>query len=377
MRVVIDATRLGSGAGGDETMMSGLLKGLALTATAEDEFLVVVNQGVELPQAVQRSAAMREIRVRRLPGIVHFGVRLPWVVARQRPQPDLVFSPIHAPMSQRVPRALMVQDLSFEHHPEFFPAKVRVRLQSVVRRQARRVRSVLTISDDARKDLISTYGLDPKIVTEIPLYALDPVEPTAGEAEAARDWLKSQGLMGPYFLYLGNLHPRKNLARAIEAFGLLQQRRPDLADHQLVIAGGRWWGSGEGDTAAQRAAAGSVVMVGKVDELQREVLMRDALALVYVSLFEGFGLPPLEAMLRGTRVIASNVTSIPEVVGGGGLLVDPLDPDAISEAMIRVATDPELRATLVEAGLARAGQYNELATGTAFYDALSAAVALD
>jgi SAM-dependent methyltransferase len=269
----------------------------------------------------------------------------------------------------------MVQDLSFEHRPLDYPPVTRARLQQVVRRQVRSARVVLTVSGHARGDLVDTYGLDPERVFHVPNAALPPAPLDDAALERQRAWLRDQGVTGPYLLYLGNLHPRKNVTRAIEAFAEGRRTRPELAGVQFVVAGARWWGGGEQE-AAEAAGDGAVVFLGRVDEAQREVLLRDATALVYLSLFEGFGLPPLEAMSRGTPVVASDRTSVPEVVGDGGLLVDPLDVPAVTDAMARIVGDGALRDRLVEAGLARAAAYTVRSTGKALRAAFEAALVL-
>lgn len=376
MRVVLDATGLGSGAGGDETMLTGVLTGLASTARCDDAYVVVAAHGVELPSAVVSDARFEVRRVTRRGGAAHFGWVLPRLLAGLRPQPDLVFSPTHGPLRSPVPLALMVQDLSFEHRPEDYPLPTRLRLQLAVRAQVRTARAVLTVSEHARSDLIDTYGLDPGRVLRVPNASLTAPTVASAELQAQRSWLRGEGVAGPFLLYLGNLHPRKNVTCAIEAFGAAQRAEPALSDHRLVIAGGRWWGSGEETAARRHCAPDSVVFLGRVDETQRELLLRDAAALVYPSLFEGFGLPPLEAMSRGTPVVASRATSIPEVVGDGGLLIDPRDPDDLAKALVRLATEDGLAADLAARGRRRAAAYTVEATGAAARAAFEAALAL-
>ncbi len=178
-------------------------------------------------------------------------------------------------------------------------------------------------------------------------------------------------MTGPYFLYLGNVHARKNVDRLVRAF---QRARsdPGWPDHQLVIAGGSWWGA----EPSRAGSAPSVVVVGRVSDAVREVLLSEATALVYVSLFEGFGLPPLEAMVRGTPVIASATTAIPEVVADAGLLVDPTDEDAIAGAMLALAANPTLRAGLAARGRGRGAAFSVEQTGRRAHAALAVAAAV-
>lgn len=374
MRVLLDATGLGSGAGGDETMLSGVLQGLAEVAGVDDVFPVLAADGVELPDPVHGDPRFPVKRVRRLPGALHFTTTLPRAVAACTPRPDLVFSATHGPVRSAVPVALMVQDLSFEHRPQDYPPLTRRRLQWAVRSQVHGARVVLTVSDHARSDLLRTYRLDPSRVFTVPNANL-PAPPVSERALAdARSDLRVRGVDGPFLLYLGNLHPRKNVGTIIEAFARARSDGGDLDGHRLVIAGGRWWGTGEEEVARRLAPEGSVLFLGRVDETEREVLLRDASALCYVSLFEGFGLPPLEAMARGTAVIASDRTSVPEVVGDAAEVVDPLDVEAVAAAMRRIVTDEDRVAELRERGLRRAAHYSVRNTGRALLDAFASAI---
>ncbi len=372
MRAVLDATALGSGLGGDETMLRGLLRGLALTAEPGDELRVLAPPDEELPAEVTASRAMPIERVRRLPGPVHFGARLPWRLARHHGDAEVVFSVTHAPVRSAIPRALMVQDLSFHHRPDLYPRLTRQRLERLVRRQVHEAAVVMTVSDYCRDDIIATYGLAPDRVHTVPNTVAVPAPLDPSARDAAEAWLAEQGVRSPYFLYLGNLHPRKNVATALRAFTRARASDPRLADHQFVVAGARWWGEGE-STAADAAPAGSVLLVGRVDDDVRQLLLEQAEALVYLSMFEGFGLPPLEAMAAGTPVIASTAAAIPEVTGGAAVLCDPLDLRGIASTLSTVASDDALRRDLIRLGLERVAFYDPIRTGSCARRALAAA----
>src|SRR5262249_28066711 len=148
-----------------------------------------------------------------------------------------------------------------------------------------------------------------------------------------------------------------NVSRLIRGFLAARRSSPELADHQLVVAGARWWGDAEA-SELRFAPENSVVMLGRVTDVQREHLLRTADALAYLSLYAGFGLPPIEAMARDTPVVVSDRTSIPEVTGGAALLVDPLDVDAIAAGLVEVVTDAVRRKELIEAGRVRAAQFS-------------------
>ncbi len=370
VRACIDATALGSGRGGDETMLSGLVRGLCLAGRSLDRFTVLADPALDaLPGETDRQVQIERMTRRR--GAIHFGAEMPWYLSRRRSEFDVVFTVTHSPVRSPVPVALMVLDLSFLHLPDVYPRRTRSRLRTLVGHQVRRAASVLTISEFSRRDLIDSYGLDPCRVHVVPLTVHCPSPLSAGREAAALAAL-GHHLDRPFLLYLGNLHPRKNVARTIRSFIEAQRAEPALRAHRLIVAGGRWWGGGE-EREAARAPEGTVVFLGRVDDDIRQLLLERAQALVYLSLFEGFGLPPLEAMAAGTPVLAADAAAIPEVSGDAALLVDPLDDQAVVEGIRRVLTDRTFRAELTERGHRRVAHYDAVTTGTAALAGLRAA----
>jgi glycosyltransferase involved in cell wall biosynthesis len=372
--VAIDATALGSGRGGDETLLRAMLVGLA-AATPDggpDSFVLYRRPGAPLPEAVVGRASFA---VRDLPWSrpwrsrpVRYGITLPRQLLGERAPPHLVYTQTHAPPVSPVPVVLQLTDLSFRHHPELYPPLTRLRLNLLVPLHARRARAVLAISEFTRRDLLRAYRLPPERVFVVPC-AVEPKpasEPESPARQAA--WLAGHGIGGPFFLFVGNLHPRKNLRRLVEAFERARRAGPALAGHQLVLVGTghdfypRLWGPAEAQTML-RETAGAVVLTGWLPDAARDRLLGAAVALVYPSIYEGFGLPPLEAMAAGTPVLASDAAAIPEVLGDAALLVDPYDTEAMAGALIRLATDDALRRTLSERGRRQAAAYAPRPTG--------------
>jgi glycosyltransferase involved in cell wall biosynthesis len=263
--------------------------------------------------------------------------------------------------------------LSFLHLPDVYPRRTRQRLTLLVGHQVRRAAAVLTVSEFCRQDLIGSYSLDPGRVHVVPNAIETPPPLPSDRRIRALAGLSLRQVDGPFLLYLGNLHPRKNVARTIRAFVEARRVDPALHHHKLVIAGGRWWGTGEAEAAAA-APDGSVLFLGRVDDDTRLVLLETADALLYVSRFEGFGLPPLEAMAASTPVLAGDAAAVPEVTGGAALLVDPLDVGAITEGIRRIVTDDHLRQDLIARGRARVSHYDVATTGAALRAALEAGV---
>jgi len=374
VRALIDATALGSERGGDETMLRGVIRGLALSASSDDRFTILADPAVDPLEGVATSQPFRVERMRHRPGARHFAVDLPRYLAARRDH-DVVFTVTHAPLRSPAPVALMVQDLSFLHLPDVYPLATRQRLRLIVSHQARRAAAVLTVSEFCRRDLIDSYGLDPLRVHVVPNAIVAPRPLSPERRDRALALLEQSGIDSPYLLYLGNLHPRKNVGGALRAFALARREDAALADHQFVVAGARWWGSDEKE-AADDLPEGRVVFLGRVDDDVRQLLLEEADALVYVSRFEGFGLPPLEAMAASTPVLAGDAAAVPEVTGGAALLVDPDDLQAIAAGIRRIVTDSDLRAQLVERGRVRVDHYDLTSTGVAARTALGDAAAL-
>jgi len=346
VRAAIDARALGSGRGGDESYTRGLLAGLAESRGADDAFPLLVSSESVVPKPLAGDPAFPVHVVGAGSQLRRYVISLP--LALRRLPVDLLHSLIYAPLWSPVPIALMVTDLSFRHHPELYRRSTRLRLGLVMGRQLRRARVIMTLSEFCKRDICEQYAVPPERVFVVPC-AIPP--PAAFADDPAL--LPGAGVRSPFFLHVGNRHPRKNLPRLIRAFARAKRSAPVLEGHQLVIAGRRWWRVRDELAAAAEAPAGSVVFLDQVADRMRDALLRSAEALLYPSLFEGFGLPPLEAMAVGTPTIVSNAAAIPETVADASLLVDPLDVDGFARAMVSVATTAGLRDDLRERGLRR------------------------
>ena len=266
--------------------------------------------------------------------------------------PDVLLVPAHVLPLVHPRRSLVtVHDLGYLHEPEAHRALDRFYLDLSNRYHARAAARVLAISEATRDDLVRHYGVAPERVTVTHLAAdasfrpvTDPDLITAARAE--------HGIGPDYFLYVGTLQPRKNLSRLIRAFARVAAGRPGL---QLVLAGKKGWlYDGILRQAESLGLSGRVIFPGYVGAEDLPALYSGALAFAFPSLYEGFGMPALEAMACGAPVLASNVSSLPEVVGDAGLLVDPTDEAALAAALERLASEPALRAELRQRGLARA-----------------------
>ena len=351
MRIAIDAHSIGTGLGGNESYATNLIEALAEIDQTNRYTLYVTRK-----EAVDRfTNRWPNFSVRST--LPHTPiVRIPLILSAElRRQPvDVLHVQFTAPPFSPCPVVVSIHDLSFEHLPETFKWRRRNQLKATVRRSARAAARVIALSEHARQDIIETYGLAADHVRTIPLAASDRFHPVTDEDELKRV-RQTYGIEGEYILTVGAIQPRKNLARLIAAYARLQKSRPEVNLPKLVFVGKCAWLFEETlRTIKELQVTESVVLTGYVPENDLPALYSGALCFVYPSYFEGFGLPPLEAMKCGAPVITGNRTSLPEVVGDAGLLVDPFDVDALGAAMNRLIRDSELRAELTTKGLERA-----------------------
>lgn len=269
---------------------------------------------------------------------------------------DIFYSPDFVlPPTRRATRTLLtVHDLSFLRYPEAFVPALRRYLERVVPRSIARADLVLADSAHTGSDIVSLLGV-PADKVEVLYSGVSPrfrsqIEPGEDARIRAHYGLGER----PYVLSVGTVQPRKNHVRLIHAFIRSQTGQP--AGWQLVIAGG--WGWLYQDILAEVEKHGDRVRIlGFVDEADLPALYRGAALFAFPSLYEGFGLPVLEAMACGVPVVCSDASSLPEVAGDAALLVNPLDTDALAEALSRALRDADLRQEMVARGLAQAARF--------------------
>jgi glycosyltransferase involved in cell wall biosynthesis len=269
---------------------------------------------------------------------------------------DVYYSPDFAlPPTRRACRTLLtVHDLSFVHYPDAFVPPLRRYLERVVPRSIERADLVLADSVQTRSDLVRLFAVPPHQVKVIypGVGARFRPQPEPGESTRLRERYAIADR--PYVLSVGTLQPRKNYVRLIQAFVRSQASRE--TDVQLLIAGGRGWLYE--DILAEAERHDSVRLLGFVEDRDLPALYRGAGVFAFASLYEGFGLPVLEAMGCGVPVVCSRTSSLPEVAGDAALLVDPLDVDGLGQSLTRALEDRDLRRGMVERGLGRAAQYD-------------------
>ncbi len=355
MHIAIDAHSVGANLAGNESYITNLIEALAEIDTLNRYTLYVTKQiAVERFQNRWPHVDVR-LTLPHTPLI-----RIPLTLTRElRRRPiDLLHVQYTAPLWTPCPVVATIHDLSFEHLPQTFTRRSRAQLRLTVRRTARNAAHVIAPSEFSRRDITKTYNIKESRVSVTPLAAPDYFAPVTNAKKLSQVRV-AHGIKGDYILAVGSVQPRKNLPRLIAAYADLRRARAHAKLPQLVVVGKLGWLYEETLRAVEEHAVGDYVLwTGYVPESDLPALYTGALCFIYPSYFEGFGLPPLEAMQCGAPVIVGNQTSLPEVVGDAGLLIDPFNQQAIADALARVIDDASLRASMRCKGLAQAKKFS-------------------
>ncbi len=355
MRIAIDAHSVGAQLGGNESYALNLIEALAQIDSV-NEYTLYVTTAAACDRFQQRWPNFKVHRT--LPHTPLIRIPLTLSAELRKHPVDVLHVQFTAPPFCPCPVVVSIHDLSFEHLPQTFNRRSRTQLRLTVRHSARRATRILTLSEHTRRDVIDTYRIAPDKVTAIPLAAPAHFGPITYDKELQRV-RHTYGIEGDYVLTVGSIQPRKNLVRLIKAYAALRGAHSSNRSPKLVIVGKCAWLYDETLRALDDTGVrDSVVLTGYVPESDLPALYSGALCFVYPSYFEGFGLPPLEAMKCGAPVIVGNATSLPEVVGEAALKVDPFDVSAITAAMDQLMNNSELRRELSVKGQARAKMFD-------------------
>jgi glycosyltransferase involved in cell wall biosynthesis len=355
LRIAIDAHAVGTKLGGNESYASNLIESLAqIDSFNQYTIYITTNEARDRFQGRWPNFKVRAT-------LPHTPViRIPLTLSAElRKNPvDVLHVQFTAPPFCPCPTVVSIHDLSFEHLPETFKRRSRMQLRLTVRNSARRAARILSLSEHSRRDIIDTYGISPDRVTAIPLAAASHFSPVTDSRELQRV-RHIYGIDRDYILSVGSIQPRKNLARLVRAYASLRGEYSADKLPKLVLAGKCAWLYDETLRALDETGLrDTVVLTGYVPQSDLPALYSGALCFVYPSYFEGFGLPPLEAMKCGVSVVVGNRTSLPEVVGTAALTVDPFDVEAIAAAIKRLMNDSQLRQELRSKGQQRAGMFD-------------------
>lgn len=349
----IDASRMAISARTGTERYSFELIGALARIDRQTRYMLYCNGLPDMLPALGSNFSLHNIRFARLWTHVRLSLEL------QRRPPDLLFVPSHVlPLLHPPDTIVTIHDLGYLAFPQAHTRARRFELHLSTLWNARAARRLIAISQATRDDLVRHYRIDPTKI-HVVYHGLSasfrPVpDPAIIAAAVAR-----YGIRPPYMLYVGTVQPRKNLVRLIEAVGMARRELVGSNGRfQIVLAGKRGWLTTEIERRAfELGIADQIHFTGYVQDIDLPALLSGARAFVFPSLYEGFGMPVLEAMACGTPVLTSTTSALPEVAGDAALLVDPHDTCAIADGLIRLASDAPLCAILRERGLARAAQF--------------------
>ncbi len=267
--------------------------------------------------------------------------------------PDFVLPPL-----RNARGILTVHDLAFLMRPECADEHLRAYLEQVVPRSVRRADFIIADSENTRTDLVVLLGVKPELIAVVPGGVEERFAPVTDPKLLKRARRHVGVGNAPFALAIGVIEPRKNLNRLMDAFVILKERGVVAPDLKLVLAGGKGWlFDGIFEHHAASPLRDDILLPGFVPDELLPALYSAADVLAFPSLYEGFGLPILEAMACGTPVVASRASCLPEVAEGAALMIDPANVDGLAASLEQVLVDPELRGRLIAEGLRRASQY--------------------
>jgi len=360
VRVGIFVVMAGREAGGPETYERCLVRELAALGGDDDLRVFCLDQQARESFApVTRGGASVSYHVLR-PSVrwVSITATLPWRLWRG--EIDLLHATFIPPPFSPAQYVFTMHCFSTFAHPEFYPPAIRWRLNGSIKRGLSRARLILCVSENVRDLTAEKFRLPPERLRVIYNGIGDEFLPRAGEeierAVARREVAEQYGIHDPYLLFVGQLKARKNVVRLIEAFHRFRQEVG--VEVKLVLAGRRSFTSeGIDETLERLRLRRSVIELGHLRHEALPTLYRAAEVFVFPSLWEGFGIPVIEAMACHTPVVTSNVSSLPEVAGGCAVLVDPYSVEDLAAGMYRAYTDTKLRVVLRAKGFERAKQF--------------------
>ena len=346
----VDAHTIGCHLTGNEVYIRNLLNEFAgLDKSAN--FLTYLSKP-DADRSVPRRFAKRKVSENPW---IRLGLQIPLSLHRDRP--NLLHVQYTGPIACRVPMVATVHDVSFLEHPQYFTPFRSHQLKLTVSRTVRQAARILTPSEFSRRSIIAAYGVPDEKITVIPNGVSSAFRPM--QRQAASDWVRDRhGIEHPFILTVGDLQPRKNHLGLIHAFEETIRAHPQLP-HHLVVVGKETWHASHIRRAAQKSSVSNRIhFTGWVSDEDLRYFYCASDIFVFPSLYEGFGLPILEAMACGRAVLCSNTSAMPEVANAAGILFDPYSATEIARAMQDVLLDAELRSRMERLGLKRAAAFN-------------------
>ncbi len=350
--IALDVHVIGERETGNELYTLNLVRGL-LRVAPDRTFALLTPHPHLLPEDVRSHPRARVVRVLAGNSLLRVPLALPY--AAWRVGASLLHVNYILPPACPCPGVITVHDLAYDLFPADAPPRDRLVLGPLMPLSIRRAAAIIAVSESTKRDIMRRFGVAEERVTVTHEATPSHIHPVTDPVALACVRQK-YGLAQTYILAVGNLQPRKNVARLIQAYGLL--RREGLVGCLAIVGKARWRESEVFRLVRELGLEKSVIFTGYVPDEDMSALYSGAAALAYPSLYEGFGLPVLEAMTCGTPVVTSNVSSLPEVAGDAALLVDPTSKPDLAAALRAVLTDGHLAADLRARGQARAASFS-------------------
>lgn len=299
-----------------------------------------------------------------------FEFSIPYLLRRIKP--DVFVSPDgYLSLSTKTPSLVVFHDLSFEHYPKDIPFLNRKYYQYFFPKYAKKASRIFTVSEYSKSDIVKQYGINGSTIDVAYNGASEFYKPLSDHEKELTLQKYTEGCS--YFIFIGALHPRKNIANLLLAFDFFKKR--DNSSVKLLLVGQKkWWTKEMQDIYAQMSFKSDVIFSGRLEPAELQKVLGSALALTYVSYFEGFGIPIVEAFNCNTPVITSNVTSMPEVAKDAALLIDPFSVESIAEAMQAIFSNEDLRKDLIKKGELRKKDFTWQHTADALWEAIQKTV---
>lgn len=336
MHIGIDGHCIGDMSGGNETYWRNLVRELA-NIDHKNKYTVFFNKNTDFKfdntNFEKKEYFVENTLWRNL-------ISIPYNTKIERL--DLVHTQYFKPMIKKNKAIVTIHDISFEHYPECFTKKQLFINKQLIRAAAEKSKYILTVSKFSKDDIVNKYDIDPDKIF-VTYLAANPIFKPIENAEKIKNILKKYNINDKFILAVGNLQPRKNLGRLIEAFKNIKKMK-QFQNFKLVLVGKKnWKDDGMINGVDISEISSEIIFTGYIVDEDLPYLYNGCEVFVYPSIFEGFGLPPLEAMNCGTVVLASNISSIPEVIGSGGISINPLDVKDIINELVEALANKQLR----------------------------------
>ncbi|HPP66847.1 MAG TPA: glycosyltransferase family 1 protein [bacterium] len=353
IKIGIDAHSIGLKQGGNERYAEGLLKGISEIETNGFAFTIFLNRLADIPDFIKNIQRFHIERVsvsplKRLVFDISFKAKYLGL--------DMLHTQYHLPFFTRIPSVITLHDVSYLRHPEFFPVRERLKMRMFMPVSIKKAKKIITVSHFSKNEILKFHPSAKYKLTTVYYGVSENFKPLDNVNIEAT--LNKYGIARPYILAVSNIQPRKNLNGLLKAFVTLCQQQKDFPC-RLVIAGRKLWLYNEIFSEIRRfPVADKIILTDYLKNDELSCLYNGAEMSVYISFYEGFGLPALEAMACGCPVIVSDNSSLPEIVGDAGMLVDPYNVNELASVIKNLFYDKTLRGKLKQKGIEQAKKFS-------------------